>query len=160
MQEKRDGRNDFDFLVGQWKSVQRRLRERLVGCTDWEVFEADLTMRKILNGLGNIDKVTMHREAGVALGFTLRLYNPETCEWSIYWASDAGANNIFPPMIGKFENGVGHFYAYEPIQGQHIYTRFIWTVINENECQWEQAFSTDAGQTWETNWINVFTREE
>jgi hypothetical protein len=160
MQEKRDGRYDFDFLVGKWKSVQRRLRERLVGCTDWEVFEADLKMHKILNGLGNFDEVTMYREAGTQEGVTLRLYNPETCEWSIYWASSAGANNIFPPMIGKFENGVGHFYAYEPIQGQHIYTRFIWTVIHENECRWEQAFSTDAGQTWETNWINTFTREE
>jgi hypothetical protein len=24
--------------------------------------------------------------------------------------------------------------------------------------RWEQAFSDDGGETWETNWINDFTR--
>jgi hypothetical protein len=160
MMQQRDGRNDFDFFIGKWKGINRRLRERLKGSTDWEVFEGHSVMHKILSGLGNFDEVTMYRESGVLEGATLRLYNPDTCEWAIYWASSAGANNIFPPMIGKFDNGRGLFYAYESIAGQHIYTRFIWTVISENECRWEQAFSVDGGQSWETNWITDFTRED
>lgn len=160
MQEERDGRNDFDFFNGKWKGVNRRLRERLVGCTEWEVFEGHSVAHSILDGLGHIDEVTLERESGLMKGFTLRLYNPDTHEWSLYWASSAGANTIFPAMIGKFEGEQGFFYAYELIQGRHIYTRFIWTILNENSCRWEQAFSTDAGQTWETNWTADFTREE
>ena len=155
-----DGRNDFDFFMGKWKGVNRRLRERLAGCTEWEVFEGRSSIYKILDGLGNFDEVVMQRESGIMHGATLRLFNPDTCEWSIYWASSAGANNIFPPMIGKFEGKVGHFYAYEPIAGRHIYTRFIWTNIDENSCRWEQAFSPDGGQSWETNWVTDFTRED
>jgi hypothetical protein len=30
--------------------------------------------------------------------------------------------------------------------------------ITPTTCRWEQAFSTDGGATWETNWIAEFTR--
>jgi len=114
MQAQRDGRNDFDFLVGKWKGLNQRLRERLVGSTDWEVFEGRLVMHKILGGLGNFDEATLYRESGQAEGANLRLYNPDTGEWSIYWASSAGANNLFPPMVGKFDNGRGVFTPMSP----------------------------------------------
>lgn len=159
MQQERDGRNDFDFLVGRWKGYQRRLRERLVGSTEWEEFESRTVMHKILNGLGNFDEVTMYRDSGEMQGATLRLYNPDTHEWAIYWASSAGANNLFPPMIGKFEDGRGLFYAFEPFNGKHIYVRFIWTTQDNDHCRWEQAFSADGGQNWETNWTMDFVRE-
>ena len=160
MQAQQDGRNDFDFLVGNWKGLNRRLRERLVGSTDWEVFEGRLVMRKILGGLGNFDEATLYRESGQAEGANLRLYNPDNGEWSIYWASSAGANNLFPPMVGKFESGRGVFYAYEPVAGQHIYTRTVYTTLSKDAARWEQAFSTDGGQSWETTSICDFTREE
>lgn len=160
MQAQHDGRNDFDFLVGNWKGLNRRLGERLVGSTDWEVFEGRLVVHKILGGLGNFDEATLYRESGQAEGANLRLYNPDTGEWSIYWASSAGANNLFPPMVGKFENGRGVFYAYEPVAGQHIHTRTVYTTLSKDAARWEQAFSTDGGQSWETNWICDFTREE
>lgn len=160
MQQERDGQDDFDFFIGKWKGYNRRLRERLVGSTEWEAFEGHSVVHKILNGLGNFDEVTFQREGGQMEGVTLRLYNPDTHEWAIYWASSAGANNLFPPMIGKFENGRGLFYAYEPYAGRHIFSRFIWTHADENTCRWEQAFSPDGGQTWETNWTADFTREE
>lgn len=159
MQAQRDGRNDFDFLVGKWKGLNRRLRERLVGSTDWEAFEGRLVMHKILGGLGNFDEATLYRESGQAEGANLRLYNPSTGEWSIYWAS-AGEDNLFPPMVGKFEDGRGVFYAYEPVEGQHIYTRAVYTTLSNDACRWEQAFSADGGQSWEPNWICDFTREE
>jgi hypothetical protein len=158
MPEERDGRNDFDFFIGKWKGHNRRLCERLKGSNDWEVFEGHSVVHKILGGIGNFDEVVFQREGGEGQGVTLRLYNPDSHEWSIYWASSSGGT-IFPPMIGKFENGRGLFYAHEPYEGRHVYSRFIWTHPNENECRWEQAFSTDGGQTWETNWTADFTRE-
>lgn len=146
-----DGRDDFDFYMGSWRVTSRRLRERLANCTEWEEFEGECTARKILNGLGNMDEVTFHRESGTFHGMTVRLFNAATQEWSIYWA----ASNVAimgDPMIGSFKNGVGTFYDHEPHNGKHIFSRFLWTVISEDECRWEQAFSEDGGQTWETNW--------
>jgi hypothetical protein len=153
----RDGRTDFDFFFGRWKGHQRRLRERLTQCTDWEEFESTTEARPILGGLGNIDEVTMERESGVLRGFTLRLFDPTSQEWSIYWASDLGSI-LGAPMVGKFEDGIGEFYDFEVFADKHIFSRFIWTVITADACRWEQAFSDDGGKTWETNWIADFTR--
>jgi len=116
-------------------------------------------MHKVLDGLGNFDEATLFRESGRVTGANLRLYNPETCEWAIYWASAAGASNLFPPMVGRFAGGQGTFHAFELVAGQHVHTRTIWTVLDGDSCRWEQAFSANGGQSWETNWICDFTRE-
>jgi hypothetical protein len=38
--------------------------------------------------------------------------------------------------------------------------RYLWEVRSPKECHWEQAFSTDEGKTWETNWTIDSTRME
>ena len=159
MQTENDGRNDFDFLVGNWKMRHRRLKERLKGCTEWEEFEGIAVGKKLLNGLGHCDEVIMNRESGPTHGYTLRLFDVKSKEWSIYWA--AGASCLLDvPMIGKFKDGVGEFYSHEVWDGQYIFCRFTWSKITANSAQWEQAFSIDGGQTWETNWMNTFERAE
>jgi len=157
MTQQQDGRNDFDFLAGTWDSQQRRLRERLKGSNDWEEFKATLVNRKILGGMGNIEDVIMHRASGSVHGFTLRLYDLKSRQWSIYWA-DGTNGNIGLPEVGSFKDGRGEFYAQEPFEGRSIFSRFIWSEITETSCKWEQAFSEDGGKTWETNWINIFIR--
>jgi hypothetical protein len=153
----RDGRTDFDFLFGRWTGHNRRLRERLKGCTDWEEFEGILEVRPILNGLGNVDEVVFERESGPTRGVTLRLYNPVSRQWSIYWA-DSVSGVLQDPMIGEFRDGRGEFYSQEPFEGRAIFSRFIWSVFNESSCRWEQAFSADGGKHWETNWVCDFRR--
>lgn len=64
MQIEDDGRNDFDFLVGNGIMRHRRLKERLTGCTEWEEFEGTAVGKKLLNGLGHCDEVVMNRESG------------------------------------------------------------------------------------------------
>ncbi len=158
-QQIQDGRNDFDFLIGDWHVHSRRLRERLQGSDDWESFEGQFSAQKVLGGLGNMDEVTFERESGTFRGLTLRLFNPDAQEWSIYWASDANPTGALDvPMVGKFTDGVGRFYAHETHAGQHVFSRFIWTVISPDACKWEQALSQDGGQTWETNWTMEFTK--
>ena len=44
------------------------------------------------------------------------------------------------------------------VQGQPIRVRFTWSRRDHAEPRWEQAFSDDGGETWETNWVNDFTR--
>ena len=159
MHSEHDGRTDFDYFVGRWKVHNWRLRERLKGSNDWEEFEGTVVDRKVLQGLGNVDEVTMNRETGRVEGMTVRLFDPKSQEWSLYWASSA-TGVLEMPMIGKFENGRGEFFAHEVYENKHVYSRFIWSEITKNSCHWEQAFSSDGGKTWETNWIAEFTRLE
>ncbi len=154
-----DGRADFDFLIGNWKGHNRRLKARLKGCTEWEEFASDLTCRKILGGAGNMDEATMYRESGVSYGQTVRLFDQQAQQWRIYWASNtSGALDV--PVVGSFKDGCGEFYDQELFEGRAIFVRFIWRVISEEECHWEQAFSEDGGKSWETNWTMVWKRAE
>lgn len=152
-----DGRNDFDFLIGTWQVHHRRLKERLKGSSEWEEFEGDTVDRKILNGLGNMDENIIYLETGPIHAVTLRLFDPQAQEWSLYWAT--GISGILEvPMIGGFKHGLGEFYSQEVFEGRHIFSRFIWSEITTASCKWEQAFSADGGQTWETNWVMDFER--
>jgi hypothetical protein len=76
----------------------------------------------------------------------------------MYWVSSVDGS-LQSPVIGGFEGGRGEFYSQEPFEGRSIFVRFICSNITETSCRWEQAFSTDGGKTWETNWISELTRE-
>jgi hypothetical protein len=99
----------------------------------------------------------MNLETGPVEAMTLRLFDPKSKEWSIYWVSRT-SGILDPPMVGRFENGRGEFFSQELHEGRHVFSRFIWSEITENSCRWEQALSDDGGKTWETNWIMEFTR--
>ncbi|HSK87225.1 MAG TPA: hypothetical protein VK880_02645 [Anaerolineales bacterium] len=157
MYTENDGRNDFDFLLGTWKVHHRRLAERLKGCADWEEFDGDTIDRKILNGLGNMDENIIHRKTGSVHAISLRLFDPASKEWSIYWSTDL-TGTLDVPMLGGFRDGRGEFYSQEVFEGRHIFCRFIWSKITASSAQWEQAFSIDGGRIWETNWIMEFER--
>jgi hypothetical protein len=152
-----DGRNDFDFLIGAWKVHHRTLKKRLHQSTEWQEFEGDMVSRKILDGLGNMDENLLHTKTGTIHAIALRLFNPASREWSIYWSTDR-TGTLDVPVIGGFQSGRGEFYSQEVFESQHIYCRFIWSKITPNSAQWEQAFSEDGGKTWETNWIMEFER--
>lgn len=157
MQIENDGRSDFDFQIGIWKVHHRMLTQRLKGSTDWAEFEGQTIDRKIINGLGNMEENIIHMKTGAVHAISLRLFNPQSKEWSIYWSTDK-MGTLDTPMIDGFKGGLGEFYAQEVNDGKHIYSRFIWLKITADSCQWEQAFSDDGGKTWETNWIMEFER--
>jgi hypothetical protein len=157
MTTQNDGRNDFDFLAGSWKVHHRMLTQRLKGSTEWIEFEGETVLRKILNGIGNIDENIIHMPSGPVRAISLRLFNPVSKEWSIFWSTDkTGTLDI--PMVGSFKDGRGEFYAQEVNDGKRIYSRFIWSKTDTSSPQWEQALSEDGGRTWETNWIMEFER--
>ena len=158
---KKSSQNDFDFLVGEWKMYHRRLNKRLEGCKDWTEFVSYDENSKILGGTGDIDTYRTTEMPGLQgklfEGFTLRLFNPKTKLWSLYWvASNTGV--LDPPMVGSFENNVGHFFAKDVFNGKNIIVVFRWDVRNKDYPVWSQAFSPDNGKTWEWNWYNVSER--
>ena len=148
--------HDFDFLFGDWSVRNERLTARLVGSSDWETFEATNHCHPILGGVGNVDEFVTSWNGGFR-GATLRLFDLSLQQWSIYWASNR-TGVLEPPVVGRFVDGVGTFFGRDSHQGTPVLVRFFWSDITEASALWQQAFSTDDGTTWETNWRMHFRR--
>jgi hypothetical protein len=151
--------NDFDFLVGRWKVHNRRLKTRLNNCTEWIEFEAFAECTKILKGFGNIDSFEAAFGGKPYDGMALRLFNPKSKLWSIYWAT-AATGVLDVPKVGSFENKIGRFYARDTIEGKGVIVQYYWDATKPDAPGWSQAFSPDNGQTWEWNWYMTFHPED
>jgi len=149
----------FDFFVGKWKVHNRKLKSRLNDCQEWTEFEALSECRKILGGFGNIDSFKTEFYSAAFEGMTLRLFNPNTKLWSIYWA-DTQKVVLDVPQIGSFDGGIGRFYARDVFAEKPIIVQFQWDKTNIEIPVWSQAFSADNGQTWEWNWYMTFQRQD
>jgi len=154
----RDGQHDFDFELGSWKIHLKRLLHPLTGSTTWVEFDGTSVTRKVWDGRSQIEEFeTDSPAAGHIEGLTLRLYNPQSHQWRLYWAN-AKDGTLVPPQIGEFKNGRGEFYAEDTLNGRAILVRFIWSNTTTNVPHFEQSFSDDGGKTWEVNWITDQTR--
>lgn len=160
--DQRDGQHDFDFLEGSWKFHLKRLDGRFVGSTKWVDFDGTSVCRKVLDGRAEVEdmKVDSAEKHAHIQGLALRLYNPQSHQWSIYWANAADGILEQNPMVGQFINGRGEFYNQQLFEGKAIYARFVWTNVTTDRPHFEQAFSADGGKTWETNWITEQTKEK
>jgi hypothetical protein len=150
-------RHDFDFLFGSWRVHHHRLDRRLAGCTDWSDFEGRSTARPLLDRLANIDENVLELPSGRYEAATVRTFDEKERRWSIYWI-DGRDPKIDTPMQGGFADGVGTFFGDDTFDGVPILVRFLWTGITATSANWEQAFSTDGGTSWETNWAMRFER--
>lgn len=149
---------DFDILKGKWKMYHKKLKTRLNNSHEWiELESIDENYGSILNGIGNTDLYKATFDGQPFEGFTLRLFNPKTRLWSLYWvASNSGV--LDPPVVGSFENNIGHFFCKDSYNGQKVIVVFRWDMRDNKHPVWSQAFSPDDGKTWEWNWINVSYR--
>lgn len=154
---KTSSENDFDFLLGSWHIRNRKLKTRLNNCTEWDEFLAKGTLRKILRGIGNIDDFITTLDNEPFEGMSLRLFNPSTKLWSIYWA-DSRIGEMQIPVVGSFNGDIGEFYAEDIFAGKEILVKFNWDKTNPNAPVWSQAFSIDKGKTWEWNWYMYFEK--
>jgi hypothetical protein len=151
--------SDFDFWPGEWKVRNRRLRKRLAGSDEWEEFDATVAARSILGGLGNEDEYRTDHDGGF-VGMSFRFFDATTRQWSIYWADSRRSGLLDPPVLGSFSGDVGVFHGDDTFEDRPITVRFTWSGVTTPAPRWEQAFSEDAGETWETNWVMDFTRAE
>jgi len=153
----RDGQHDFDFEIGTWKTHLSRLVHPLSGSQTWVELNGTSVVRKIWNGRANLVELQVDGPAGHLEGLSVRLYNPESHQWSIYY-SNSRQGTMGVPTTGEFTNGRGEFYDQEPLNGRMILVRNVFSDITPDSCRFEQAFSADGGKTWEVNWIAVDTR--
>jgi|ERR1044071_777048 hypothetical protein len=155
--EARDGSHDFDFEIGTWKTHIHRLQHPLTGSTAWVDYDGTSVVRKLMGGKANVVELDVTGPAGRIEGVSLRLYNPQSHQWSINYASSA-AGLFGVPTVGEFRNGRGEFYDHEEIGGRMVLVRNVWSDITPSSCRFEQAFSDDGGKTWEVNWIATDNR--
>jgi len=153
----RDGQHDFDFEIGTWKTHLRRLVPPLTGSTTWIEYEGTTVVRKVWNSRANLVELKASGPAGSFEGLSLRLYNPQSRQWSLNFAN-INDGVMAQPTIGEFKDGRGEFYNQEKYNERAILVRFVITRIAEDKYRFEQAFSDDGGKTWEVNWIAVDTR--
>ena len=152
-----NGQGDFDFNVGNWKTHVSRLVHPLTGSTTWVEYEGISVVRKVWNGRASLFELEVDGPAGHIEGVGLRLYNPQSHQWSLNWANSADGT-MTKPMIGEFKNGRGEFFDQESFNGKTIFARNGFSDITSNSSRFEQAFSNDGGKTWETNWVMTFQR--
>jgi hypothetical protein len=153
----RDGQHDFDPLIGSWKFHLKRRLHPLTGSTTWVELDGTGVCYKIWDARADLDTVELDGPTGHIEGLTLRTYNPQTHQWSLYWANSKDGK-LVAPQIGEFKNGRGEFYAQDDLNGKIIFVRYAWTNLNTDTPHFEQSFSNDGGKTWEVNWITDQTR--
>lgn len=151
------GASDFDFLVGSWRVKNIRLKSRLTGSDEWEEFDALYENWPLLEGFGNGDRMRVQWRGRDFEGCSLRIFNPADGLWRIYWVDNV-TFTLQPPVVGGFVDGLGEFYGDDVHESTPVQVRFTWSAITNDSARWEQAFSVDRGETWETNWIMISTR--
>ena len=153
----RDGQHDFDFEIGSWRTQLRRLAKPLSGDTTWVEYAGTTVVRKVWDGRANLVELDVSGPAGRIEGLSLRLYNPQSGQWSLNFSNSRGGT-LAVPSVGEFKNGRGEFYSHEEYDGRMILVRFVILPLTPDSCRFEQSYSDDGGRTWELNWVATDTR--
>ena len=157
MDPKLAGQHDFDWQLGSWNVHMKRLKHPLTGSTSWTELDGNVVVRPIWNGRANLAEITSGGPSGKLEFLALRLFNPNTQQWSLDFAN-SNSGELGGPMVGGFKEGRGEFYDYEPVNDRMTLVRFTFGDITGGGSRDEQAFSVDGGRTWETNWVTTATR--
>ncbi len=156
---------DFDFLLGHWQVENKRLMKRLQGNDEWEDFSATAFNQRLPAGIGNYDDFVPGSWRHGYVGMSLRVFNPQTGLWSIYWL-DNESGGLHPsgllrnPVVGKFRDGTGIFEGDDELDGRPIRVRYTWSGTRTDRPRWQQEMSADGGLTWEMTWEMLFRREQ
>jgi hypothetical protein len=147
---------DFEYFAGGWTTKQHRLKTRGVGSNEWEDFSGTLCMALYLGGMVTADELYFPTKDRA--GFTLRTFDLEKRQWSIYWVS-SNAGKMETPVVGGFDGDHGEFYGEDQDEGRPVKVRYTWNKLDHDHAHWEQAFSYD-NHKWETNWTADFARAD
>jgi len=150
--------SDFDYFLGDWKVKHRRLKERLVGSTEWEEYQGTTHCVAILGGIANFNDSITHRAGTTYRSLGLRAFDAKTNVWTDWSLDGRNPTQVTVDGVGKFVNGVGTFFADDTFAGKPIRVRGTFSSISPHEARWEQAFSPDGERTWETNYVMQYLR--
>src|SRR5262245_5728887 len=90
--------HDFDWVFGSWHVQHRRLKDRLVGNTEWVEFDGTSVSQPMMNGAGNVDDNVINLPSGSYRAVGLRSFDPQTKLWAIWWLDQRWPHKIEPPV--------------------------------------------------------------
>lgn len=149
--------HDFEYFAGGWTTIQHRLKTASDGRKTWEAFPATICLEPYLGGLVTVDEMYMPTKGRA--GLTVRSFDLQKRQWSIYWISSADGVLGVPGVVGGFQGSHGEFYGDDEDNGHPIRVRYTWDELDHDHARWKQAFSYD-NRTWETNWVGDFARAD
>jgi hypothetical protein len=155
----RDGRHDFDFNVGVWRTHIKRILDPLSGSTRSMELNGSVTVRTVWEGRAELEEIEADGPNGHWEGLTLFLYNPEAHQWSQTFANSKGGV-LMPPLIGAFKDGRGELYAKDTFNDRAILVRAVWSDITPDSHHFEESYSDDGGKTWAAAFIATLTRDK
>jgi hypothetical protein len=152
-----DGADDFNWEIGLW-STHVQVRAPLDANAEWATFDGASNVHALANGRANTVDLSLVNAAGNRIeGVSLRLFNPQTGEWNINYASMRDGA-LTAPVYGSFRDGRGVFYGQDTVGGRVVMVRFVIADVTANSARFVQSYSADGGQTWIDNWIATDTR--
>lgn len=149
--------SDFDFLNGCFDVVHRQLKKPLTGSDEWHEYVGTCNARTHVDGAVSLDEMTFPAQG--SYGMSLRLFDPVEKDWTIYWVNSK-TGRIQPPVRGRWDGDSCWLVGEDEHEGRPILASYSWSDITEQTAKWQQAYSVDSGETWETNWVMDFTRRE
>ena len=147
------GSGDFDFLAGEWRIHNRRLKD---GTSDvWKEFPGAATVYRVMGGQASIEELRIPADSFRGMG--VRVWRPKEEKWTDHWTgSYDGVVNA--PQLGSFVDGEGVFLSEEEVDGVKNLYRGIWDRITPTSCRWHQSASVDGGRSWDWSWWMNWTR--
>ena len=127
------------------------------GDTTWIKYSGTTVVRKVWDGRANLVELDVAGPAGRIEALSLRLYNPQSRQWSLNFSNSRGGT-LAVPSVGEFQNGRGEFLSHEEYNGRMIFVRFVILPLTPDSCRFEQSYSDNGGRTWEVNWVATDTR--
>jgi hypothetical protein len=151
-----DGGRDFDWEIGAW-DTHVRVRAPLDANAAWTEFRGISVIHAFSDGRANLVDLDVASEERRIEGVSLRLFNPQTQQWNLNFASMRDGH-LTAPVHGGFENGRGVFHGQDTFEGRVVLVRFVISDVSANAARFVQSYSADGGQSWIDNWIAVDTR--
>jgi hypothetical protein len=145
---------EFDFLTGEWRIRNQRLKS--AGGDAWDRFESEASCWSILGGIASIEELRIPARQFSGMG--LRLFDVEKKIWHELWMNARSGSLSGPGMPGGFHGTEAIFEAEDQDGDKRILVRSVWDRITPRSCRWQQAVSRDEGVSWESNWIMEWER--
>lgn len=151
------GAGDFSWETGLW-DTRVQVRPPLSADAAWTVYQGTSEVRPLSQGRANAVELSLTNAAGNRIeGVSLRLFNPQTGQWSLNYASMRDGV-LTAPVYGGFTGGRGVFYGQDTIDGRVVLVRFVISGVTANAARFVQSYSGDGGQTWIDNWVATDAR--
>lgn len=152
----RDGRHDFDFNLGSWKTHIRILHK---SAGTWSTFDGTAMVRKVWSNGAQLEEIEADGDSGHLEALVLFLYDPQSHQWSKSFASSSDGT-LGTPMVGGLADGRLEMFDQEAMGGKTVLMRAAWTGVTATAQHFEESYSEDGGRNWTPYFIADVTRTQ